>query len=206
MSDSSQPAVNPALVARVKGILLQPKAEWQIIDGEFATSKSLYSGYALILAAIGPIATLFASVVFKHNGIVGAVILAALSYVLSLAAIYVFGVIINALASSFGGTPNAIQAQKLAVYSYTAAWVAGVAYLIPGLGEVVSFVGGIYTLVLLFFGLPVLMKVPEDKKVVYYVVTLLAGFALIAIASLVVAAIAATFAFATIGAAAFALS
>ena len=51
----SQPAVDPALVARVKGILLQPKTEWLKIDGEFATTKSLFTRYAMILAAIGPV-------------------------------------------------------------------------------------------------------------------------------------------------------
>ena len=48
----SQPAVDPALVARVKGILVQPNAEWLRVDGEFATTKTLFTRYAMILAAI----------------------------------------------------------------------------------------------------------------------------------------------------------
>ena len=74
----SQPAVDPALIARVRGILMQPKAEWQVIDREFATTNSHYTRYALILAAIGPIATLIASVAFGHASIVSALILAVL--------------------------------------------------------------------------------------------------------------------------------
>ncbi|WP_292224784.1 Yip1 family protein [Brevundimonas sp.] len=206
MSDSSQPAVNPALVARVKGILLQPKAEWQIIDREFATTKSLYTGYAMILAAIAPIATLIASLVFLHQGIVGALILAILSYVLGLAGVFILGIIINALASSFGATPNPVQAQKLAVYAYTAAWIAGIANLIPVAGSLIALIGAIYSLVLLFLGLPVLMKVPEDKKVIYYVVILLAGIVLGVVMGAIVGAVAAIFVLSTAGVAALSTS
>ncbi|MBN9466822.1 Yip1 family protein [Brevundimonas sp.] len=200
----SQPAVDPALVSRVKGILLQPKAEWQVIDHEFATTNSLYTRYAMILAAIGPIASLIASVGFGHASIVSALVGAVLGYILALALVYVLGIIVNALATSFGGAPNAIQAQKLVVYSYTAVWIAGVLNLIPGLGNLGSVIGGIYTLVLLFLGLPILMKAPEDKKVVYYIVTLLAAVALFIVAGVIVAAAATAFVVSTGGLAALA--
>ncbi|MET3836753.1 hypothetical protein ABIB58_002098 [Brevundimonas sp. UYEF29] len=197
----SQPAVDPALVARVKGILLQPKTEWLKIDGEFATTKSLFTRYAMILAAISPVATLIGSVVFNHASIASALVLAIVSYGLSLASVYILGLIINALASSFGSTPNPVQAMKLAVYASTASWVAGVFNLIPLLGWL-SIIGGIYSLVLLFLGLPILMKVPEDKKVVYFIVILIAGIVLAMIIAAILSAIAVTFVVSTGGLAA----
>ena len=45
-------ASSTGLVARVKGILLTPRTEWEVIDAEPATIKSLYLQYAVILAAI----------------------------------------------------------------------------------------------------------------------------------------------------------
>ena len=200
-TSQSQPAVDPALVARVKGILLQPKIEWLRIDGEFATNKSLFTRYAMILAAIGPVATLVGSLVFGHAWIVSALVLAIVSYGLSLASVFILGLIINALASSFGGAPNPVQAMKLAVYASTASWIAGVFNLIPLLGWV-SIIGGIYSLVLLFLGLPILMKVPEDKKVVYFIVILIAGLILGFIMAAIVGAIALTFVASTAGLAA----
>ena len=197
----SQPAVDPALIARVKGILLQPKAEWLRIDGEFATNKSLFTRYAMILAAIGPVATLIGGVVFSHTSIVSALVLALVSYGLSLSSVFILGLIINALASSFGGTPNPVQAMKLAVYASTASWVAGVFNLIPLLGWL-SIIGGIYSLVLLFLGLPILMKVPEDKKVVYFIVVLIAGIVLGMVMAAIIGAIALTFVASTAGLAA----
>jgi len=169
----SQPALDPALVARVKGILLQPRAEWERIDGEFATTQTLFTRYAMILAAIGPICSLLGGQLLPIFGmrmpISGALVIAVVSYLLSLLGVFLLGLIINALAPSFGSAPNKVQAMKVAVYSWTAAWLAGVFGLIPMLG--VLAILGLYSFSLLFVGLPILMKTPEDKKVGYFVVT-----------------------------------
>jgi hypothetical protein len=169
----SQPALDPALVARVKGILLQPRAEWERIDGEFATTQTLFTRYAMILAAIGPICSLLGGQLLPIFGmrmpISGALVVAVVSYLLSLLGVFLLGLIINALAPSFGSAQNKVQAMKVAVYSWTAAWLAGVFGLIPMLG--VLAILGLYSFYLLFVGLPILMKTPEDKKVGYFVVT-----------------------------------
>lgn len=197
----SQPAVDPALVARVKGILLQPKSEWLKIDGEFATTKSLFTRYAMILAAIGPVCSLLGGQLMPIMGmklsIDGAIVVALVSYGMSLLGVFLLGLIINALAPNFGGTPNKVQAMKLAVYSWTAAWLAGVFGLIPMLG--ILAILGLYSFYLLFVGLPILMKVPEDKKVGYFIVTVIAGVVMYFIISAIVGAISMSFVAASVG-------
>lgn len=198
---NSQPAVDPALVARVKGILLQPKSEWLKIDGEFATTKSLFTRYAMILAAIGPVCSLLGGQLMPIMGmklsIVGAIVVALVSYGMSLLGVFLLGLIINALAPNFGGTANKVQAMKLAVYSWTAAWLAGVFGLIPMLG--ILAILGLYSFYLLFVGLPILMKVPEDKKVGYFIVTVIAGVVMYFIISAIVGAISMSFVAASVG-------
>lgn len=197
----SQPAVDPALVARVKGILLQPKSEWLKIDGEFATTKSLFTRYAMILAAIGPVCSLLGGQLMPIMGvklsIVGAIVVTLVSYGMSLLGVFLLGLIINALAPNFGGTANKVQAMKLAVYSWTAAWLAGVFGLIPMLG--ILAILGLYSFYLLFVGLPILMKVPEDKKVGYFIVTVIAGVVMYFIISAIVGAISMSFVAASVG-------
>ena len=198
---NSQPAVDPALVARVKGMLLQPKSEWLKIDGEFATTKSLFTRYAMILAAIGPVCSLLGGQLMPIMGmklsIVGAIVVALVSYGMSLLGVFLLGLIINALAPNFGGTANKVQAMKLAVYSWTAAWLAGVFGLIPMLG--ILAILGLYSFYLLFVGLPILMKVPEDKKVGYFIVTVIAGVVMYFIISAIVGAISMSFVAASVG-------
>jgi hypothetical protein len=172
------------LVSRVKGILLTPKAEWATIDTEPATVGSLYTSYIIPLAAIPPICT------FIGMSLVGLNLLgvsvrwpvtlglesALVRYVLSLASTYVLALIIDALAPNFGGQKNPIQALKVAAYSSTAAWVAGIFMLLPALG--ILSILGLYSFYLMFLGLPALMKSPEDKAAGYTIVVVVCAIIL----------------------------
>jgi len=188
------------LVARVQNILTKPKEEWAVIEGEAATTQGLFVNYACILAAIPAVAGFLGGFLLSHS-FVGGVVAGALGYGLSLAAVFVESIIINALASSFDATPNPTQALKVAVYSNTAVWVAGAANIIPILGGLVVLAGFVYTCYLLYLGLGSLMKAPEDKAVGYTVVSIIAYIVLFGLAFWVTAmVIAMTIAGAAIGA------
>jgi hypothetical protein len=159
------------LVSRVQGILLKPSAEWDVIDGESATVPGLFTGYACILAAIGPIASVVGSFAFMHWTLPLIVISAVLSYVMSLVGVYIVGFIVDALAPSFDAQKNPIQAMKLAVYSFTPAWVAGVFHLVPFLG-ILILLAVLYNLYIFWLGIPKLMKAPADKATGYAVVSI----------------------------------
>lgn len=175
------------LVSRVKGILLTPKSEWGVIDTESATTGSLYTSYIIPLAAIPPICTFIGMSLIGYNvlGISGrwpidlGLESAIVRYVLSLISVYVLALIIDALAPTFGGQKNQIQALKVAAYSSTAAWIAGIFALLPALA--ILGILGLYSLYLLFLGLPVLMKSPADKAAGYTVVVIIAAIVLFAI-------------------------
>lgn len=155
----------------------------------------------MILAAIGPVCSLLGGQLMPIMGvklsIVGAIVVALVSYGMSLLGVFLLGLIINALAPNFGGTANKVQAMKLAVYSWTAAWLAGVFGLIPMLG--ILAILGLYSFYLLFVGLPILNKVPEDKKVGYFIVTVIAGVVMYFIISAIVGAISMSFVAASVG-------
>ena len=178
------PVRQKALFERAKDIIMQPRAEWPIIDAEPATIGSIFTSYVLILAAIGPIAMLIGHQVFGIGGfgftwkptIAFSITAAVISYVLSLVSIYVLALIIDALAPSFGGTKNSVNAFKVAAYSWTAAWLAAIFQIIPPLA-ILSLVG-LYSLYLLYTGLPRLMRVTEDKAIAYAGVTILAAIVL----------------------------
>ena len=177
------------LVDRAKDIILTPKTEWDVIDAEASTVSSIYTSYVMILAAIPAVFTMlgllfflprpseevaamgraFGVPVFSTSSIIAG---AVVQYVLALVAVYVMGLIIDALAPSFGGTKNPLKAFKVAAYYPTATWVASVLLIIPFLGLLV-FIALIYSLYTLYLGLPKLMRVPQDKAIGYFVVTLI---------------------------------
>ena len=154
-----------ALVDRVKNILLTPKTEWPVIAGETATVQSLYVDYILILAAIGPLALIFA---------IGPVV-AVISYAVSLAMVYLMAWVIDALSPTFGGEKNFARSLQLIAYSYTAAWVAGIFHLVPFIGSLLALAAGIYSLYTFYLGVPLMKKCPQEKAVAYTVVVVLCG-------------------------------
>jgi hypothetical protein len=176
------------LVARVQGILLKPAAEWDIIDGEAATVPGLFTGYACILAAIGPVAVVLQHLLFLHWTLPIIVVLAVLTYVMSLVGVYLVGFIINVLAPSFDAQKNQVQAMKLAVYSYTAAWVAGILNILPVLG-ILAIIAALYGLYIFWLGLPKLMKAPAEKATGYAVVTVVVAIVVNAVIGMVVGAV-----------------
>jgi Yip1 domain len=173
------------LVQRVKGILLSPQTEWQVIDAELTTPAELYRSYIAPLAAIGPIAQIIGYSVFgitvpfvgTYRVPIGSAITSALvAYILTLAGTYILALIIDALAPTFSGQRSQIQALKVAAYSSTASWLAGIFALIPGLRLLAIL--GLYSVYLLYVGLPIVMKSPREKAMGYTVVIILAAIVL----------------------------
>ena len=191
------PIKTSPLVARARAILMTPAAEWDKIDVEPATVQGLYVGYVCLLAAIPAVAGLIGGLVFGHGAfgivyrpsIVTAVIGAVVGYGLALAMVFILGLVVNALAPNFGGQPNQIQAFKVAAYSGTAGWVAGVLSIFPPLAPLV-FLGSLYGLYLLYLGLPKLMKAPQEKALGYTVVTIIVAVLLAVVVSTVTGALA----------------
>ena len=188
----------PNLIDRARLILTTPKTEWPVIAAEPATIGGLYTGYIMILAAI-PAVCLFIKATFFGYGLfglgayrmgmtagIGAMVM---RYVLSLIAVFVLALIIDALAPTFSGQKSRVQALKTAGYSYTASWMAGFGLLLPWLGFLIAIVGGIYSIYLLYLGLPNTMKAPPDKAAGYTAVTVVVAIVLSWVITLVSAAI-----------------
>lgn len=182
------------IVARARAILSTPRTEWPIIAAEPATPKGLFIDYILILAALPPIAT-FIKASLIGNGALGINIrtpigagigMLILSYLLSLVVIYLIAVIINALAPSFGGQKDQTQALKAVAYSWTAYWVASIAYILPWIGWLIAIAGVVYSIYLLYLGLPHTMRCPPEKAGGYTAVSVVLGVVLTIITGVIV--------------------
>jgi hypothetical protein len=158
-----------AFLARVRNILLRPTAEWQVIEGEPASVRGLYLGYVAPLAAVGPVCGLIGGLVFGlgWGGLtfrpdpISAIVGAAVAILLQMLIVFAMALVIETLASSFGGVANRIQALKTAAYGATAFWLGGVFWLFPIFGFMA--VVGVYSIYLFYRGLPPLMKVPPER-------------------------------------------
>ena len=184
------------LVQRVQGILLKPKETWPAIAAESGDVKSIYTSYLVYLAAIPAVAGFIGMSIFGMS-FLGATIrtpifsgLASMivGFVLSLVMVYVLALIANALAPTFGGEKNMLNAVKLIAYGATAGLVGGVFSLLPML-SMLGILAGLYSIYLIYTGIPVLMKAPEGKALGYTAVLVVCGV----VASLVLGAVSALF-------------
>lgn len=186
-----------SIVDRAKNICLTPKTEWPVIAAETSSAGSLVTEYVAPLAAIGAVAGFIGGSLVGFSlplvgtyrvpivaGLGGAVF----SFCMAIVGIFILSFIINALAPTFKGQQNSAQAMKVAAYSYTPAWIAGVFQLLPTLG-ILAALAALYGLYLLYLGLPRLMKCPEDKAIGYTVVVLLVAIVLFVVVGTVGAAI-----------------
>ncbi len=174
------------LKTRARNILLTPNTEWPVIAEESSSMGALITGYVMPLAAIGAVAGFIGATVVGTTlpfvgtyrapivtGLTGAVF----AFVMAIVGVVVLSFIIDALAPTFGAQKNKSQALKVAVYSYTPAWVAGALQILPALG-VLGILAGFYGIYLLYLGLPPLMKAPQDKAVGYTAVVVVCAIVL----------------------------
>src|SRR4029077_17776534 len=124
-------------------------------------------GYVLPLAAIGAVAGLIGGSLAGYTlpfagryrvPLTTGLATACFTIVMAVVGVFLISLIINALAPTFGAEKNSAQALKVAISSYTPAWIAGVLHVLPMLSTVVLLLAGLYSLYLLYLGLPPLMK------------------------------------------------
>ncbi len=171
-----------SLIERVQSILLKPKQTWPVIAAEGGDVASIYTNYVLILAAIPAVASFIGLTLIGVGGfgvsyrlpILSGLVQMCVGYVLSLVMVFVMALIVNALAPTFGGTKNQVQAVKLIAYGSTAGFIGGIFSLIPMLG-ILGIVTAIYSIYLIYTGIAVLMRCPAEKAGAYTAVVIVCG-------------------------------
>jgi len=185
------------IMQRALGIITKPNEEWKKIKGEKATVAGLFTNYAIILAAIPAIAGLIGWMVIGRSfmGItirvpIGrSVMWSILMYVFSLVGVYILALVIDFLAPNFGSGKDITDSTKIAVYSTTPSWIAGVFYIIPALG-MLAMVAGFYSLYLLFLGIKEIKGPKGDKATPYFAVVIIVYIVIAFLISFIVGSIA----------------
>ncbi len=175
------PGDTKGMIERARRLLLSPAEEFRAIDAEAMTVKGIYTGWVVPLAAIGPVAGAIGLTLFGYSflgvsvrpGLTFALTSAVTGFLGALIGTYVMALIIDLLAPNFGATKSPIGALKAVAFSMTAAWLAGVLQILPSL-SFLAILLSIYSIYLLWVGLPILMKAPAEKAAAYVAVSIAA--------------------------------
>ncbi len=185
------------IIERAKNLLLKPADTWDTIASEKVELSALYRSWVIPLVAIGAIAQFIGMSLIGVRGfgatfrvpIVSGLVSAILAFVLALVMVWAFAKILEWLAPKFGAKADFGQALKLSAYFPTAAWIFAGFQVLPALAAL-GLIGFIWSIYLLFVGLPKLMKPDEDKATTYT----LASIGCAIVLALVLAAISAAIA------------
>jgi hypothetical protein len=156
---------------RAKAMLVDPAAEWALIERERADPALVLARYVAPLAVVpslfGLIGACLIGEVMPGKGVMRAPLIdglfgAIFGYVMTCATALVLALVITLLAPTFGGQRSFDSAFKLAAHSFTPVWLAGVFLLLPGLHFLL--LCGFYGTYILWLGLPRLIKLPEPMS------------------------------------------
>jgi Yip1 domain len=190
------PSSVPSLLERIKNIMLTPKTEWPVIAAETTSINRLYLGYVIpLLAAATLISFIRMSVIgvsmpfggFFRVPFVSGLLYAVARFGFGLLGFYLVALLINALAPTFGGKRDLVQALKTTSYAFTSGLLGSLFSILPVLSTLIALAAVIYGIYLLYLGLPVVMQAPPEKATGYTVAvvlcTLLGGVVLGALLS-----------------------
>jgi len=178
------------LIQRVQDILIKPKDTWPVIAAEGGDTASVYANYLVFLAAIPAVAGFIGMSLIGFGGfefglripVLTGLVQMVVSYVLTLAMVFVLALIVDRLAPTFGGTKSPLNALKVVAYGSTASLVGGIVAVMPGFA-ILGVVASLYTIYLIYTGLPVLMQCPVDKAGAYTAVVIVCGIVAVVVLS-----------------------
>jgi hypothetical protein len=178
---------------RVKGVILNPKATWQVIKDEPVDIKALYLNYIAPLALI-PVVCSFIGMtligiriptgVVVRAPLIGSLVSGIVGYALNLVGVLIGAWIVKLLAPTFNSKADLNESLKLVAYSLTPVWLVGVFSLVPGLG--ILSILGLYGVYLLAIGISPVLGTPEEKVIWYTIAIVLIGIVVSFVLSAVV--------------------
>ena len=160
------------IVNQAKDIILNPEGAIKKLKDEKVTQNDIIM-YLAIVAVPTFLGILLGYGFFWWGGFGGligyAFALAITTYILSIIGIIVFGFILNALAGNFQTKQNKMQAMKLVSYAATPWLLLGIVNIFPA-ASLISILGGLYGLYILYIGIPILMETPKEQHMPYFIV------------------------------------
>ena len=167
------------LINTAKQFIVNPKLEWEVAKEDSNSAQQHVVKYVL------PLALISAAAIFIGVGLIGYRVLgyrvqsvsgglaqAIMSLASILIGVYLSGFVIHKLAPTFNTAVSLDKAVKLVGFSYTAILLAGILNIFPPLAFL-TFLGGLYSLYILYIGFKPMTNVSDEKSTSYFIVSLL---------------------------------
>lgn len=173
-------------LANTFGLLTNPDQAWEAIRRESESVTRLYTGHVLLLALIPALAGFFGTSQIGWQigdgqvtrlSVGSALSLSVLFYAAMLAGIFILGKFIDFFAATYDAVDRTPRGVTMAAYTATPIFLIGVIAVYPNIwvNMLAGLVAIAYAVYLLYEGLPILMKIPEDRGFMFATAVLTVG-------------------------------
>lgn len=168
------------------GLLTHPDEQWEAIRKESESVTRLYTGHVLLLALIPALAGFIGTTQVGWQigdgqvtrlSVDSALSLSVLFYAAMLAGIFILGKFIDFFAATYDAADQAPKGVTMAAYTATPMFLIGVIAAYPNIwiNMLAGLVAIAYAVYLLYEGLPILMKIPEERGFMFATAVLTVG-------------------------------
>ena len=177
----------PVLISRVRGVMVNPKETffehmqpappWTVVAREHVLPLLVASGLlaSLLILAFSP--------VHEAEGAMAPDLMQVAIWflsrlVFSLLALVAMTVVVGVLAVVFDGQPRFNSAFTLVALAMTPSYLGEGVFPLPVIGPILGLAGLVYSLMILYQGIPLALKVPDNKRVFHFILSLVVMFVL----------------------------
>ena len=172
------------------GILARPEKEWESIRQEKESITKLYLSHVILLALIPAVAAFYGTTQvgwqigdgdFVKLSETSAAQLCILFYGAMLSGIFLIGKFIDFFAVTYGVDQQEHKGVALAAYTATPLFMVGIIALYPVLwmDMLAGIIAICWSVYLLYKGLPILMRIPEDRGFMFATSILTVGLVML---------------------------
>ena len=194
-----------SIINTAKQFIVNPKLEWEVAKENTNTAQQHVMTYVLPLALISAVAIFigvgligYSILGYRVQSVSGGLAQAIMSLVSIVIGVYLSGFVIHKLGPTFNTSVSLDKAVKLVGFSYTAILLAGILNIFPPLAFF-TFLGGLYSLYILYIGFKPMTNVSEEKSMSYFLVSLLVIVAVYMILGFILTAIIGVLGFSAFG-------
>jgi len=156
------------VIGRAKEIILAPRTAWEQIKAEPLSTPQIFGQYVAMLAIV-PAAAFYLRFFFSRGRVWVHVVSTAVYFLLCLGVARVGARILESIGRKFEVEGESISFQKLVTFSLTPAFLGAIFLIVPWLSGL-TFLIALHSLYLLYVGIPVLVRCPDEQALTFSVV------------------------------------
>jgi hypothetical protein len=164
---------------------MNPNGIWNEIQEEGLSPKEVYLRYLVFLAALPAIATYLGMVTIGMNipltnatfrwPVVGGLVTTVVSLAMSLVTVAVAAKVIELLGPKFKASPSFGDTVRLVAFAMTPSYIGGILGIIPVL-SMLGLLFSLYALYVFYQGFQPMTGVASERKISYFIVSLIVSF------------------------------